>query len=226
MGSTATAAPERTDGKTDVTVVEAHFVASAPAIVSLPAATHDEVAFIGRSNVGKSSLLNALMARRDRVRTSRTPGQTRTVNLFGVLLQLRRRRRELTLVDLPGYGFAKMSHGEKARVSRLLSDYVSRRDALRCIVQLFDLRHDPTAQDKETFRDLQSLRTRTIVVATKADQVPLAKRKARATKIAAALAIDPTTVVLFSAETKLGRAALWNRILPALTEDDGSPSAT
>jgi GTP-binding protein len=176
-----------------------------------------EVAFLGKSNVGKSSLLNSLMARKHLVKTSKTPGQTRLINQFAVTVQLRRAQRSLTLVDLPGYGFARASHAEKQALSVLLSGYLLQRSGLSLLVHLFDLRHEPTALDVEMWERLTStLACPRLVVGTKADRVGAAKKQQHQKVIARALGIATADVVACSAETREGRPVLWQRILDAV----------
>lgn len=217
----------------DVGIVDARFLRSSPSTALMPPvdAEAPEVAFLGKSNVGKSSLLNALVVRKHLVKTSKTPGHTRLINQFGVTLQLRRRQRTVTLVDLPGYGFAKASKADQQALSRLLADYLGQRQGLSALVHLFDLRHEPTAQDVATWEQLSSSACPRIVVGTKADRVGSAKKQQHQKVIARALGIATADVVPFSAETREGRPQLWGRILRAVGEgvvvdaDDGAAEA-
>ena len=214
----------------DVGIVEALFLRSSPSSSAMPPASVDapEVAFLGKSNVGKSSLLNALVIRKHLVKTSKTPGHTRLINQFGVTLQLRRAQRSLTLVDLPGYGFAKASKADQQALSALLSDYVAHRQGLSVLVHLFDLRHEPTALDVTTWEQLSVLPCPRIVVGTKADRVSVSKKQQHQKVVARALGIATVDVVPFSAETRDGRPQLWARILRALGEvtEEMPPPAT
>jgi GTP-binding protein len=180
-----------------------------------------EVAFLGKSNVGKSSLLNALMARKHLVKTSKTPGHTRLINQFGVTVKLRRAQRSLTLVDLPGYGFAQASKADQQALSTLLAGYLGGRPALSLLVHLFDLRHEPTALDVETWERLTAtLRCPRVVVGTKSDRVGAAKKQQHQKVIARALGIPTADVIPFSAESREGRPLLWQRLLQAVGARD------
>jgi GTP-binding protein len=220
--NTPTSPPDRRRG-VDVGIVDARFLRSSPSAAAMPPpdAAAPEVAFLGKSNVGKSSLLNALMARKHLVKTSKTPGQTRLINQFGVTLQLRRAQPSLTLVDLPGYGFAKASKADQQALSTLLSGYLADRSGLSTLVHLFDLRHEPTALDVTTWEKLSAtLSCPRIVVGTKADRVGAAKKQQHQKVIARALGIATADVVAFSAETREGRPQLWDRILRAVGTAD------
>jgi GTP-binding protein len=205
----------------DVTVVDAVFLRSAPSATTLPPVDDGvpEVAFLGKSNVGKSSLLNAMVLRKHLVKTSKTPGQTRLLNQFRVELQLRRSKRQVVLVDLPGYGFAKTSKSEHEKLGKMLAGYLGGRVGLSLLVHLFDLRHPPTRQDVQMWDDLSSLAGARIAVGTKADRVPASKKQQHAKVLAKALGIATGDVLIFSAETREGRLPLWGRILAGV--DDG-----
>ncbi len=202
----------------DAAVADAVFLRSSPSLELLPPVDVEapEVAFLGKSNVGKSSLLNALLMRKNLVKTSKTPGQTRLLNQFRVELQLRRRRQALTLVDLPGYGFAKMSKVEHARLGVMLEAYLGQRQGLSLLVHLFDLRHAPTTQDVTVWDELSSLASERVVVGTKSDRVPASKKQMHAKVLAKALGIATDDVVIFSSESREGRSRLWGRILGAV----------
>ena len=206
----------------DVTIADAVFLRSAPTVQLLPPIEADvpEVAFLGKSNVGKSSLLNALVVRKNLVKTSKTPGQTRLLNQFQVELQMRRSRRRVVFVDLPGYGFAKTSKLEHERLGKMLAGYLGGREGLGLLVHLFDLRHPPTKQDVQMWEDLSPLVGRRLAVGTKSDRVPPAKKQHHAKILAQALGISTSDVLVFSAESREGRLPLWSRILDGLTDDD------
>lgn len=187
-------------------IVDASFVAAAQKLPQLPPAEGPELAFAGRSNVGKSSLLNAALGRRRLVRTSSTPGCTRAVAFF----HARARDGALfRLVDLPGYGFAKRSKAERNAWARLVEGYLTERAALRAVVLLVDARHGPTADDA---RLLEFIATRAraqperIVVATKLDKVPKSRRRAALRKLEQAVG---QRIIGASAVTGEGVEALW-----------------
>src|SRR5687768_16113831 len=157
-----------------------------------------EVAFAGRSNVGKSSLLNRLVRRKAFARVSRTPGRTREINFFRV-------NNQFVLVDLPGYGYAKISKEQHAAWRPLIEGYLRESPALRGIVQLLDVRRDPTPDDLAMLDFLADVGVPTIVVVTKTDKLTRAAAAARLGELPAALGLDPEQVIPFSAVTGAGR---------------------
>lgn len=199
-------------------VLAATYLLSGPTCEALGPAVGPEIAFVGRSNVGKSSLLNSLTKSATLVRTSKTPGQTRSVNLFQVDLGRISRsgeigdRRKLVFADLPGYGFAHASKNDRAKLSRLLSHYLAEREGLKAVVHLFDARHKASAQDVEVFREIASLNAEHILVATKADKIAVSKRKLAKRDVAAPLGIPPEGLLLYSSETGIGRESLLLRL--------------
>jgi GTP-binding protein len=198
-------------------VTEAKFVAGATNAEKLPPPALAEIAFAGRSNVGKSSLMNALMQRKSLVRTSNTPGRTREINVFYARLA---DGLALHLVDLPGYGFAKVSKAEKRAWAPMLEGYLAARPTLRAVVLLVDVRRGVEDDDRELVDFVLRGRSadenkppETILVATKLDKIALNKQKPELVKIKSAAKMP---VVGFSAETGEGRDALWARIRAAL----------
>lgn len=171
-----------------------------------------EVAFVGRSNVGKSSLLNALMKRKAFARVSTTPGRTREIHFFNV-------NREFVLADLPGYGYARISKARKAEWKPLIEGYLSGSRMLRGVVQLLDIRHDPTNDDLMMMDFLAELEMPTIVVFTKTDKLSSSAGAERIGSLARELALDSEQVIAFSAKTGRGRdelaSALMTLIKPA-----------
>jgi GTP-binding protein len=170
-----------------------------------PEPTMPEVAFAGRSNVGKSSLLNRLVHRKKFARVSNTPGRTREVNFFRV-------NDSFVLVDLPGYGYARVSKERRAEWRPLIEGYVRASPELRGIVELLDARHDPTPDDLKMLDFLGEVGVPTIVVLTKMDKLTPSERKVRATERAAQLGLDTDQVIPFSAVTGEGRDALAEAI--------------
>ena len=193
--------------------VDARFVTTAVAPEGYPAGGLPEVAFVGRSNVGKSSMINALTARRKLVRVSNTPGRTRTLNFFDVDLSNDGERRTLRLADLPGYGFAKVQKTERATWEKMITTYLGGRAELRGVVSIIDAEIGPTPDDLHTLGYLQKLDRPTLVVATKLDRLAKARRRPRLRSVAEGLGIDPGMVLGFSATEKLGLTevllALW-----------------
>lgn len=167
-----------------------------------------EIAFVGKSNVGKSSLINALLGRSKLARTSSAPGKTRTVNFYEIDGQL-------LFVDLPGYGYAKVSKEEQARWGRVIESYLSKRETLRAVLLLVDIRHDPSADDRMMYDWLSYYRLPAVVVCTKSDKLSKGAAKASVMNIRKKLGAPAEQPVLaFSAETGAGRDELWRLILP------------
>ena len=160
-----------------------------------------EVAFAGRSNVGKSSLLNKLVRRRAFARVSNTPGRTREINFFKV-------NDQFVLADLPGYGYARISKERKAEWRPLIEGYLRRSTALRGVVQLLDVRHDPTGDDRQMLDFLAELETPTVVVLTKIDKLKPRAAAERVEAIGKSLQLDVDQMIPFSAETGAGRDEL------------------
>jgi GTP-binding protein len=163
-----------------------------------PDAGLPEVAFAGRSNVGKSSLLNRLIHRKKFARVSNTPGRTREVNFFKV-------NNEFVLVDLPGYGYARVSKERRAEWRPLIESYLRNSPQLRGIVHLLDSRHDPTEDDRQMLEFLSEIEIPTVIVLTKIDKLRPAERKTRITEISTQLGLDEEQVIVFSAVTGEGR---------------------
>jgi len=170
-----------------------------------PDAALPEVAFSGRSNVGKSSLLNTLVRHKSLARVSQQPGKTREINFFAV-------NDALVLVDLPGYGYARVSHEERAKWRPLIESYLETSPQLRGVVQLLDVRREPTAEDAQMLAFLAELGVPTIVTVTKVDKLSATQAARRVVEITAALALEPEQVIPFSAVTRLGRDELASAI--------------
>lgn len=209
------AEPELVDGRR-LRVLASSYLKSGPDDAALGAPSGPEVAFLGRSNVGKSSLLNTLLGTR-LARVSNTPGRTRLVNLFSVEVGRVSRnsgevgeKRRLVLADLPGYGYAKLSKTEAAKLEAVISAYLSERRAIALVVQLFDARHGATREDLQVHRELQQLAVPRLCVATKVDKLKAAERGAVRAKLAKALEVDRERVIAFSSETVQGREVLWS----------------
>ncbi len=163
-----------------------------------------EVALAGRSNVGKSSLVNCLANRHQLARISGTPGKTRNVNFY--LLQ-----NEIVLVDLPGYGYAKVSKGERERWRKMIEEYLAEPENLRGIIQILDIRHLPSQLDKEMFAWLQAAELPFLLVATKADKIKKGQWGKHLQQIKKELdsSLTKEQLVAFSAETGVGKEKGW-----------------
>ena len=160
-----------------------------------------EVAFAGRSNVGKSSLLNALVRRRAFARVSSTPGRTREINFFKV-------NDRFVLADLPGYGYARISKERKAEWRPLIEGYLATSPELRGVVQLLDVRHDPTGDDRQMLDFLAELEVPTVVVLTKIDKLKPRAAAERVRELGETLRLDADQMIPFSAVTAAGRDEL------------------
>ncbi|MDH3214296.1 MAG: ribosome biogenesis GTP-binding protein YihA/YsxC [Myxococcales bacterium] len=189
-------------------VLSADLVAVAAARDGFPRSDAPEVAFLGRSNVGKSSLLNRLVQRRQLARTSRTPGKTRLVHWYRV----ERPGRALLLVDLPGYGYAKVSKAERRRWKELVESYLQGREALRAAVLLQDLRRDLSEDETSLLEWLAERDVPAIVALTKVDKLKAMRRAQRLRSIVAAVELPRQRLVATSAETGIGIADLWRAI--------------
>ena len=170
-----------------------------------PESALPEVAFAGRSNVGKSSLLNALVRRKSFARVSRTPGRTREINFFRV-------NNTFVLVDLPGYGYARISKTKKAEWRPMIESYLRRTTQLRGIVLLLDIRREPSEDDRAMLDFLAELGVPTIVALTKADKLTKTDARDAVAKISRMLALESDQVIQFSAHSGEGRVELLEAI--------------
>ena len=169
----------------------------------LPETDKVEIAFAGKSNVGKSSLINALMNRKALARTSATPGKTQTINFYNV-------NDIMYLVDLPGYGYAKVSEKEKIQWGKLIERYLNTSKQLKAVFLLIDIRHEPSANDKMMYDWIVAQGYHPIIVATKLDKLKRSQIQKHVKMIKEGLKLIPGTVVIpFSAETKQGREEIW-----------------
>jgi GTP-binding protein len=171
-----------------------------------PESALPEIAFAGRSNVGKSSLINRLVNRKKMARVSNTPGRTREINFFRV-------NGDFVLVDLPGYGYAQISKERRAAWRPLIEDYLRGSAHLRGVVQLLDARHDPTRDDLQMLEFLAEMEAPTIVVATKTDKLPRARVATRVRELAQAAGVSEEQVIPFSAVTGAGRVELAEAVV-------------
>ena len=195
-----------------IRVLDASFLTTAVEEAGWPAADVPEIAVVGRSNVGKSSMINALTGRRKLVRVSNTPGRTRTLNFFDVLLERGELRRAVRLADLPGYGFAKVSRDERASWERMITSYLERRTSLRGVVAIVDAEVGATEDDVRTLAYLVSGGRRVLVAATKLDRLGKARRKPSLAAIAERLSVPRDSVLGFSATEKLGVPEVWESL--------------
>ena len=172
----------------------------------LPENTLPEIAFAGKSNVGKSSLINALINRKSYARTSATPGKTQTINFYNI-------NEELYLVDLPGYGYAKVSEQEKIRWGKLIERYLHESKQLKVVFLLIDIRHEPSANDKMMYEWIVAQGYRPVIIATKLDKIKRSQKDKQIRLVKQGLNVLPgTKVIPFSAETKQGRDEIWELV--------------
>lgn len=182
-----------------------------------------EVAFLGRSNAGKSSLLNALAGRRELARVSGTPGKTRALHFFHIeRLDDEDRVRTLLFVDLPGYGFARVAKTERAAWQRLVESYLDRRAPLRAAVLIHDLRRDLSDDERDLVAWLAARDVPVLVALTKCDKLKAGARGLRLRALRAAYGLASERVFATSARTKLGIDALWAGIA-ALADEEAAP---
>ena len=164
-----------------------------------------EVAFAGKSNVGKSSMINKLTGRNKLARTSATPGKTRLINVFRI-------NDEINFIDLPGYGFAKVSKTEKQSWGKMMQNYFATMEDLCHVFHLVDIRHEPTTEDCEMNLFLRQSGIPFTVIATKADKISRGARMKHLAPICRALAVQPWQVIPFSSEDGTGREEILNKI--------------
>ena len=187
-------------------VHSAEIVISAVSPAQYPDTQLPEIALAGRSNVGKSSFINTLINRKNLARTSSKPGKTQTLNFYLI-------EDALHFVDVPGYGYAKVSKTERAKWGEMIETYLTSRDQLRAVISLVDLRHKPTEEDIQMYQFLKYYEIPVIVVATKADKIPRGKWNRHESIVKKALDFDNNDdFILFSSETKLGKEAAWAAI--------------
>jgi GTP-binding protein len=191
-------------------IKSAEFMTSAVRPQQYPAPDLPELAFAGRSNVGKSSLINTLVSRRKLVQTSSVPGKTRLINFFRV-------NEALMLVDLPGYGYARVSEAERRKWRPMIEQYLSGRESLKAVVVILDIRRTPNEEDAQLLNWLDRREIPSVLIVTKADKLSKTAQAKQRTLIAAALEVEPDELVLFSAKTRQGREELWRILLSLAT---------
>lgn len=183
----------------------------------LPETKRPEIAFAGKSNVGKSSLINALMNRKALARTSSQPGKTQTINFYNI-------NEAMYLVDLPGYGYAKVSPSEKAKWGKMIEKYLHTSKDLKAVFLLVDIRHEPSANDKQMYDWILHNGYEPIIIATKLDKLKRSQVQKNIKAIREGLKLPKEGILIpFSAETKQGREEIWNLMdeLTGLGEETG-----
>lgn len=170
---------------------------------TLPENTKPEFAFAGKSNVGKSSLINALMNRKAYARTSSQPGKTQTINFYNI-------NEALYYVDLPGYGYAKVAQEVKAKWGKMIENYLHKSPMLKCVFLLIDIRHEPSVNDKTMYDWVVFNGYQPVIIATKLDKIKRSQVQKHLKMVRQGLGIgQEVTVIPFSAETKQGRDDIW-----------------
>lgn len=181
---------------------------------TLPKNGRPEIAFAGKSNVGKSSLINALMNRKSLARTSSQPGKTQTINFYNV-------NDSMYLVDLPGYGYAKVSQNEKEKWGKMIENYLHQSKQLKAVFLLIDIRHEPSANDKQMYEWISYQGYDPIIIATKLDKISRSQSQKQVKLIKDKLQVKPGTKILpFSAQTKQGRDEIWEVMDELLAEEN------
>ena len=184
----------------------AEFIISAVKEAQFPQTGLPEVAYVGRSNVGKSSLLNSLLNRKKLALTSSSPGKTRLINFFLI-------NKSFYFVDLPGYGYARVSREMKRQWGEIIEDYLAQREPLKLVVQLVDVRHPPTADDLQMYQWLTYSYLPTVIVATKVDKITRGRWQKQLQQIRTGLGLGPQGPVRFySSQTGQGKEELWRVI--------------
>ena len=171
----------------------------------LPENEFPEIAFAGKSNVGKSSLINSLLNRKNLARTSSQPGKTQTINFYKV-------NSEFYFVDLPGYGYAAVSQEIKAKWGKMIERYLKKSNQLKMIFLLIDIRHDPSANDKQMFDWIVSNGFTPVIIATKLDKIKRSEQAKKLKAVRTGLGAEKCTVIPFSAVSKQGREDILNLI--------------
>ncbi len=183
----------------------------------LPLNDRPEIAFAGKSNVGKSSLINTLVNRKSLARTSGQPGKTQTINFYNV-------NNEMYLTDLPGYGFANVPEKEKQKWGEMIERYLNTSKQLRAVFLLIDIRHDPSSNDRLMYEWMVYQGFHPIIIATKLDKIKRSQLSKQQKAIRVGLDVEPDTVLIpFSAVTGQGKDEIWN-LMEALCGDEAGPN--
>lgn len=191
----------------------AEFIISAAGPEQYPDDGLPEFALAGRSNVGKSSLINKMMLRKNLAHTSSQPGKTQLLNYYKITSELA----EIYMVDFPGYGYAKVSHKQREEWGRHAESYLLNRETLKKVLLVVDFRHPPTADDCMMYEWLKYHEIPCCIVATKADKVPRSKWQKHLKQVKTVLEADPAdAVIMFSSELGIGREELWKELLQSV----------
>ena len=199
----------------NITVTKSEYIISAVNKKQYPEEKFAEIVFVGRSNVGKSSLINSLTNRKSLARTSQTPGKTQTINFFKVGLKISAENltyKNFYLVDLPGYGYAKTSKTNRKLWAKFIEEYLLNSREIKFVCQLIDIRHEPQDSDKKMFAWLVEKNLPVLIVATKADKLSKSEQKKNLSVIKNSLGIDENSLLPYSSKTGEGRLYLLDVI--------------
>ena len=200
-------------------ITSTRFVKSGTAPQHYPPPELPEIAFAGRSNVGKSSLINALVNRKGLAKTSNTPGRTQVLNFFVI-------NEKWYFTDLPGYGYAKVPEAIKRLWGPMAETYLKERKNLQLVLLILDIRRDPNADDRSLLEWLQAYQVPYLLIMTKADKLSRGQAKNRQGEIGRLMGIEPSATILFSAKTGEGREAIWGEIQKTATGVAGDMGMT
>lgn len=213
---------ERTSPRPRAEIIRAAFEYSLPKWRHADAPDLPQFCFAGRSNVGKSSMLNCLVNQKSLAKTSRTPGRTQALVVFRVSLRRGDEVRDALFVDLPGYGYAKAPKSVQAAWQPMIQGYLANNRKLRAAVLLLDIRHGPTPQDLEVMELLESMEAPTLPVATKADKLGASQRRRRVREMADMVGAEADDIRLFSAQTRQGRVELLEELFDLADPANGA----
>jgi GTP-binding protein len=197
-------------------ITSAQFLTSATKPSQYPPSELPEIAFVGRSNVGKSSLINTLVNRKRLAKTSSTPGRTQLINFFDI-------NKQICFVDLPGYGYAKVPKSVKKEWGPMIETYLSTRKTLKGVVVIMDIRRVPGREEMNLINWLNHFSIASILVLTKQDKLSKSKQIKQQNSIAQALAKNKNDLILYSAKSRQGRDTLWDAIL-SLVKIEADPT--
>ena len=203
----------------EIKIIKSEYVTSAVSRKTCPEELLPEIVFVGRSNVGKSSLINSLTNRKSLARTSGTPGKTQTINFFRVTLKTPDEAyHEIYFVDLPGYGYAKTSKTNRKLWAKFIDEYLTSRRDIKFVCQLIDMRHPPMESDLKSFAGLVEKNLPVLVVATKSDKLGKTERQKHLNAIKNSLGIDAESILPYSSTKNEGRSDLLDVIMNSLIQ--------
>ena len=200
----------------NIIVTKSDYIISAVGKAQYPEEHLPEFAFIGRSNVGKSSLINSLCNRKNLARTSQTPGKTQTINFFRVTFKVDGNYSDMHFVDLPGYGYAKTSKTNRRVWAKFIEEYLLKSANLKFVCQLIDMRHPPMDSDKKFFAWLVEHNLPVLLIATKADKLSKNEQKKQLAVIQNSFGVEGLSILPYSSQTNAGRADLLQTIFDSL----------